>query len=150
MTTLRTAAPQMRPRPTGHPGYTVGLACLPPSAALARQAVRTTVQCWGLPEDLADNAALIASELVTNAVQHTGPQDPDAPARCRLTIERIAPDTVRLEVADHHTRSPAKRTATEDDETGRGLVLVEALCVDWGTTPRPIGKAVWAELKADT
>jgi anti-sigma regulatory factor (Ser/Thr protein kinase) len=73
---------------------------------------------------LADNAALIASELVTNAVQHTGPQDPDAPARCRLTIERIAPDTVRLEVADHHTRSPAKRTATEVDSAAACLLPV--------------------------
>ncbi|BFO15375.1 hypothetical protein SHKM778_17630 [Streptomyces sp. KM77-8] len=119
-----------------------------PSAALARQAARTTVKCWGLPENLAADAELIACELVTNAIRHSGIYNPQEPGRCRLTLERPAPDTVRVEVFDSSTTRPVKREPVEDETGGRGLVLVEALAVDWGVTRRPAGKTVWALLRA--
>lgn len=142
------ATPQLHAHESGHPGYDVGLVCLPPSAALARQAARTTVKCWGLPENLAADAELIACELVTNAIRHSGIYNPQEPGRCRLTLERPAPDTVRVEVFDSSTTRPVKREPVEDETGGRGLVLVEALAVDWGVTRRPAGKTVWALLRA--
>lgn len=149
MTTRRTApgTPHKRVRGTGCPGYTVTLACLPPSVAVARQATRTTVECWGLPESLVADAELIVSELVTNAIRHTGVCDSQEPARCRLTVERPTPDTVRIAVWDRSATRPVKRTPERDDTGGRGLSLVQALALEWGATRRPVGKTVWAVLK---
>ncbi|WP_141666290.1 ATP-binding protein, partial [Streptomyces hirsutus] len=87
-------------------------------------------------------------ELVTNAIRYSGLRNPKEPGHCRLTLERPAPDTVRIEVSDSSTTRPAKREPGEDETGGRGLVLVEALAVDWGVTRRPVGKTVWALLRA--
>lgn len=139
--------PQLHAHGSGHPGYDVSLVCLPTSAALARRAARTTVKCWGLPEDLAADAELIACELVTNAIRHAGAHNPQEPGRCRLTLERPAPDTIRVEVYDSSMTRPVKRKSGENETDGRGLVLVEALAVDWGVTRHPVGKTVWALLR---
>ncbi len=150
MTAKRSAPAITQPHAhgSGCPGYDLRLACLPRSAALARQAARTTLECWGLPEDLASNAELIACELVTNAIRHAGLPDPQEPDHCRLTLRRPSPDTVRVEVSDSSTTRPMKREPGEDETGGRGLLLVEALSVDWGVTRRPAGKTVWALLRA--
>lgn len=150
MTTKQSASaiPQLHAHGSGYPGYDVGLVCLPPSAALARRAARTTATCWGLPVGLAADAELIACELVTNAIRHSGVHNPQEPRRCRLTLKRPAPDTVRVEVFDSSVTRPVKRDPSENETDGRGLVLVEALAVDWGVTRHPAGKTVWAVLKA--
>ncbi|MFF0629917.1 ATP-binding protein [Streptomyces sp. NPDC004296] len=140
----------MRPRATGHPGYSTSLACIPQSAALARMAARTTLTCWAMPDDLVEDAALVASELVTNAVKHANPilLPRDEPVQCRLSIERPRPDTVRMTVSDPSGRRPVQRPVQEDEETGRGLVVVAALSVDWGVVQQVGGKSVWALLRS--
>ncbi|WP_274919448.1 ATP-binding protein [Streptomyces sp. WZ-12] len=143
-------AQPMRPRATGHPGYSTSLVCIPPSAALARMAARTTLTCWAMPDELIEDAALVASELVTNAVQHANPTllPGDEPVRCRLEIERPRPDTVRIAVSDPSGRRPVQRTVQEDQETGHGLAVVAVLAADWGVTQRLTGgKTVWALLR---
>ncbi|MFF2212174.1 ATP-binding protein [Streptomyces antibioticus] len=89
-------------------------------------------------------------ELVTNAIRHSGAHNPKDPGRCRLALERPTPDTVRIEVTDRSPARPVKREPGESETGGRGLALVEALALDWGVTPRPVGKSVWAVLRART
>ncbi|WP_369389432.1 ATP-binding protein [Streptomyces sp. CG1] len=140
--------PALRPLTGNVPGYTQTLALRPESAALARRSVRTTLACWGL-ESLADDAELIASELVTNAVEHARPQraSDEDPGRCRLTLERPDDATVWLTVADSSPRNLVRRSPTTDDDTGRGLTLVEAVSSRWTAQRSRAGKVVWAELR---
>ncbi|MFJ6666120.1 ATP-binding protein [Streptomyces sp. NPDC091383] len=127
-------------RPTGHPGYSETLPRQPESAVTARRLVRTACAAWGLP-GTAEDGALIVSELVANAVRHARRES------IRVMVERIAPDTVRVAVADFSHALPELCTPKDDDEGGRGLALVAELAADWGTHERRWGKVVWAELE---
>lgn len=87
---------------------------------------------------LADDAALVVSELVTNAQLHG-----ELPGTLRL---RVRGDRLRVEVEDHSRTLPQPGGYAEQAVTGRGLGLVAALARDWGVDPVPTGKVVWAEL----
>ncbi|KAB8169727.1 ATP-binding protein [Streptomyces sp. 3MP-14] len=98
------------------------------------------VATWGLVE-LTDEVALVVSELVANAVQHT---------RChaiRVRVTRLAPGSVRVAVVDKSHCLPVPRTSGAEDGSGRGLTLVEAVTTRWGADPLPWGKRVWADLE---
>ncbi len=91
-----------------------------------------------------DDAALVASELVTNAVVHAGTE-------VRLTCRLEDTDALVVEVADlHPSRAPrddaAEAPAHDLPEYGRGLRLVAALAESWGVTYRAGSKTVWARL----
>ena len=126
-------------RPTGHPGYSATLPREPGSAATARRLVHVALAAWRL-EELAEVAALIVSELVTNSVKHARRNS------IRITVTRPEAMRVRIGVVDKSKKFPAPRESSAEDEGGRGLALVEALAEDWGTDPLPWGKRVWAEL----
>ncbi|MFJ6659647.1 ATP-binding protein [Streptomyces sp. NPDC091377] len=91
--------------------------------------------------------ALVVGELAANAVQHG--RVPGREFALRLTLD-TAGGSVRVEVADAASakRLPtAAPTSYPEGESGRGLLLVDALAAHWGSTPRhPLGKTVWAEL----
>ncbi len=112
------------------------------AAGLARQATRAAIAAWRL-EYLADAAVLLVSELVTNAVQHAGP---DASA----TVLRLeyGDGWLRIEVHDSSPHGPRPRIPDWLDESGFGLMLVDALAAKWGVQQTGEGKAVWAELDA--
>ncbi|MFC4503406.1 MULTISPECIES: ATP-binding protein [Streptomyces] len=129
-----------RARPTGYPGYSQTLPCEPESAGMARRLVRVALTAWGL-DDLADDGALIVSELVSNSVQHAQSHF------IRVTVTRPGVTRVRIGVVDKSERAPVCRKPAEEDESGRGLVLVRALAKDWGADRLPWGKRVWAELR---
>jgi GAF domain-containing protein len=107
------------------------------AASRARRFVTQTLTDWDLG-DLADDAVLAASELVTNAVLHGGP-----PVEIRLL-----PVTggVRVEARDGSRVSPVRPLASSDNMTGRGIALIEAISLRWGVDQLSDGKAVWAEV----
>lgn len=99
---------------------------------------------WSL-DDLADDAELLASEMPTNAVQATiSLQSPG------LLILRLLANTERLvvEVYDHSHVDPAPRQVSDESDSGRGFVVVEALADSWDCRRfHPGLKVVWAELR---
>ncbi|MFC6093073.1 ATP-binding SpoIIE family protein phosphatase [Saccharothrix lopnurensis] len=113
----------------------------PAAAARARAFVTERLREWGLA-DVLDVALTVTSELVTNAVKHTG--DPG-------TL-RLHHDGVRLtvDVADHGATLPRLFEAGPEDEHHRGLYLVNAFSTRWGTRTTLDGKVVWAEIPART
>lgn len=108
------------------------------AAGQARRFVLGALTDWGLA-DLADDAALAASELVTNAVLHGGP-----PVELRVAP---VPGGVRLEARDGSRVSPVRPLASADTMTGRGIALIEAVSARWGIDQLPDGKAVWCEVR---
>ena len=113
------------------------------SAQLARRSLREVCAVAGATEDITETAALLTSELVTNAVTH-GNGSP------RLEIE-VQSALLRVTVTDTGVGAPGRVVAAPLlAETGRGLVLVDALSARWGTNPvDPRGKSVWFELDRD-
>lgn len=86
----------------------------------------------------ADAAVLAVSEVITNALMHTG---------VPLSMEAWAsPDGVRVEVMDGSSQLPAQRNYALTSGTGRGLHIVDQSVQRWGAEPRPQGKVVWFEL----
>ncbi|MFD8967029.1 ATP-binding protein [Streptomyces sp. NPDC059568] len=128
-----------RPTAIGAPGYSETLPCEDASARRARRLVRTALNTWGLG-NLVDTGELIVSELVANAVQHSG-----CPAM-RVSISRSSDDRVRITVRDNSRAAPVVRKPSSDAEAGRGMLLIEAHACRWGTDVRRWGKHVWAEL----
>ena len=110
---------------------------VPASVPEARQFVRKCCRDWGFA-DPDESAALIVSELVTNALRHaTGPiilflgRRVD---RMVMSVEDGSPYPAEVDV-----RGPLA-------ESGRGMLLVESLAASWGESELPTGKRVWAEL----
>ncbi|MFG2496909.1 ATP-binding protein [Streptomyces sp. NPDC048441] len=113
------------------------------SIPLARRRAARLVSEWGRPA-LAGDAALVLSELMTNALLHGSLRD--RLIRVRITLTAT---TLRIEVSDPRgERLPSPRPADGEEQFGRGLLLVGALADDWGVEPRGgVGKTVWAVLK---
>lgn len=114
----------------------------PASVARARRFVRITAAMWRLADDTVAEVELCMSELVSNAVTHTVSHR----VHCRLWSAR---GVLVLEVDDEGPRElPCPASAAEDDEHGRGMLLIESFTAAWGTVPRPeySGKTVWAAL----
>ena len=107
----------------------------------ARGFVAAHLDAWGLSQ-LADSAVLVVSELVTNAVVHA--QSPYE-TLIATRLERLECG-VRIEVHDRSGSKPERRDASADDESGRGLALVDALTGGhWGVSDRDgPGKMLWA------
>ncbi|GHD90504.1 ATP-binding protein [Streptomyces naganishii JCM 4654] len=126
---------------TGVRNFTMLLSSTPRGARLARLLTADQLRGWGLPHE---TASQVVAELAANAATHGR-----LPGRSfRLTLYVVA-GTLRIEVTDTRgDRLPELRPGSPDEESGRGLLLVEALADRWGTAggryPR---KTVWAELR---
>lgn len=117
----------------------------PTSAALVRHQLIAELVARHAPGTLVDDAAVVVSELVGNAVRH-GVALPGGGLIARWDL---APDGLRVEVVDGGPGPGGFRTtSSRDAEGGRGLELVEALAARWGSTPARPGTVVWAELPA--
>ena len=118
----------------------VALPSAPQSAGLAREEVRSSLASWGLGR-LEDVAVLLASELVGNAVRHARHDGGELGLRIAA-----AGAWLRIEVSDADPRPPRPQSPAGLDESGFGLVLVEALAAKWGVDQGTAGKTVWIEL----
>jgi anti-sigma regulatory factor (Ser/Thr protein kinase) len=105
---------------------------------------------------LAETAEIVISEVVTNAVAASTTQDPHAwPRQIGLPAIQLGlmSDGTRvvIEVWDANPNAPIVKQADLADESGRGLMLVEALSQRWGWDALPgwNGKVVWVELRAE-
>ncbi|MFC8367243.1 ATP-binding protein [Streptomyces sp. NPDC057239] len=121
--------------------FSVLLSPTPRGAHQARRLGAGQLRSWGLP---VDPARQVIAELAANATTHGRVAGRDF----RLTLH-VAADTLRIEVTDTRGEHlPELRPPSSDTESGRGLLLVEALADRWGVTegrfPR---KTVWAELR---
>ncbi|MCN9242229.1 MEKHLA domain-containing protein [Streptomyces sp. RY43-2] len=161
---LATAAPDLEavadhvlatllPDADGHDDVTLLLTQLPaaplatagtelPAAAESVPAGRAfldrTLDAWECAA-VKDDTRLLLSEILTNAVRHA--QGPIGLHVCRTDTD------LTVEVSDHSPHLPEPRLAAEDEESGRGLLLVRALADDWGVRPTDDGKTTWFSLK---
>ncbi|MFD7918185.1 SpoIIE family protein phosphatase [Streptomyces sp. NPDC059740] len=172
--------PQTPPRPAAPPDARTSLPGDPGAAATARRFVRDRLRQWrdegvhgadGIDEVLVDEAVLLVSELVTNAVVHAGTgvdvrchlAPPTAPPSAADTFGETAdrapqdggaggregsasPATVTVEVRDHHPARAVRgheEWAGTEAAGGRGLHLVGALAEAWGITYSRASKTVW-------
>ncbi|MFC8826677.1 ATP-binding protein [Streptomyces sp. NPDC057137] len=128
------------------------LVALPTAVSCARAFAACTLRWWGAAHVM-DDALLVVSELVTNAVKATGPRTPtptwtDVTAQHILGVQlRVDGLSLYVEVWDSGREVIAAGAPTLDDEGGRGLLIVQTLATRWGTYRPPAGgKIVWAEL----
>jgi anti-sigma regulatory factor (Ser/Thr protein kinase) len=125
------------------------LGALPTAPSCARLHAGAVLHEWGLA-NLAETVELVVSELMTNAIQAA--TEPAARAHIGLPVVylRLLADRTRvvIEVWDSNPQTPTPKQAEPDEESGRGLMLVEALCERWSweVVPGWDGKVVWAEL----
>lgn len=118
---------------------TVDLLPVTRSVPAARHLAVELLRCWGAPHD-PDDAALLVTELVTNVVDHVGPDG-------LLTLElELAEGWLRISVADGSAVRPVVRELDSDNPRGRGLRLVQAISARWGAEDHRGGKRVWLEL----
>lgn len=114
--------------------------------ATARRRVGEATRLLVLGEDVVDRVVLVATELVTNAVNHAG-------TAFELTLD-LDDDGLRLEVFDADERLPAILLAEVDATSGRGIQIVSALADEWGAAVAErddvTGKVVWARFRLRT
>lgn len=108
------------------------------SGAWARAKLRRLLVSWELPH-LLDEAELLTSELVNNAVVH---------GRSRVSVAvRHRPDGLQVEVTDEGPGTLQRLDAGVEAAAGRGLMLVDAVSTAWGTSVEGDAKTVWFRLR---
>ena len=119
------------------------IACvqLPPSlesVPAARSCTTAALRAWGLTSTLLDDVALLLTELTANAIRH---------AHGIVGVEiALNGDRLTVRVCDEDDSQPRVGEAGADDESGRGLWLVDAIADRWGWEAGEPGKVVWFEL----
>jgi serine phosphatase RsbU (regulator of sigma subunit)/anti-sigma regulatory factor (Ser/Thr protein kinase) len=120
----------------------------PAAPSRARSFTRGALRAWGLPDEVADDAVLLVSELVANGVQHAG-------TSLEVHVRLAAGTTpgVEVQVTDAHparalpaAAAAAAAAGNTDAERGRGLLLPSALASEWGVTYTAAAKTVWFRL----
>ncbi|BCK67217.1 ATP-binding protein [Streptomyces libani subsp. rufus] len=121
----------------------------------ARRFTRATLEGWQVCAGLADDAVLVVSELVSNALRHgyrnPGAKDEGSAAPtpfCNAWLALTRQEaTVLCAVSDAGPGAPVIRTPDALAESGRGLYIVDRLSESWGWTPPDrSGKTVWATM----
>ena len=113
------------------------------SVGAARSLVRKALDGYRSPT--VDDAVLMVSELVSNAVRHT--------EAVLLVLVRVEDGTLRVEVSDDSADVPRPSDPGDDTTSGRGLGIVDTLAAAWGVIPNDDGKGegkmVWFEVQLD-
>ncbi|GGT63212.1 ATP-binding protein [Streptomyces purpureus] len=111
------------------------------SVARARHLACERLSLWGVVEDVRDTVSLVVSELVTNVVIHTA-------SRYVVCELRYGAEQLRIAVQDEGGAPGPRIRRGGEEECGRGLVLVDAVCSAWGAhhSGYGAGRTVWAEV----
>ncbi|MFF4894827.1 ATP-binding protein [Streptomyces sp. NPDC001068] len=119
------------------------------STAVLRENLRTCLARWQM-EELADDATVVVSELLSNALRHGRPP---VHVQCALRRQFRRRPALRVEVMDtgpsfdsRKQRARWRHPSYTLEESGRGLYLVDALSSRWGERPTREGHMVWADL----
>ena len=125
--------------PSDDPSAVLSVDTVPASVLRIRRFVVAACR-EGLGDEPCETAALLVSEVATNALVHGA-------GRIEVRV-RVTGRVLRVEVADASTDLPAPRRAGTLDEGGRGLTLVDVLASSWGAESDELGKVVWFEVTA--
>lgn len=139
--------------PTGHPrsdrplavSEPLELIAVPTAVRMARWHASDVLKRWGLIEELEWPALQTLSELFSNCANHAERTQNTALAVCSVTL-RLFGDALCVEVRDPWPESPVLRNPSLDDESGRGLRIVTALCTQIKILATEPGKTVVAVL----
>ncbi|MGH3624787.1 MAG: ATP-binding protein [Sciscionella sp.] len=127
------------------------LATLRTAVSCARLFTEYTLDKWGA-SSIVDNALLVVTELVTNAVQATGVTDehPHLSELNHLNLIRVhllgLDSSIVIAVWDSDPYPPVQADTDTDEESSRSLQRIESVSSRWGSYPVSQGKVVWAEL----
>jgi anti-sigma regulatory factor (Ser/Thr protein kinase) len=111
----------------------------PDSTPAARAFLSRLLDGWGLPDEVIDDASLLATELMSNAVRHgTGT------VTLRVEVEE---GVVQVRVHDEAEELPVLRETDPTSLGGRGLFIVQCVADQWGSDPDDSGKTVWFRLR---
>ncbi len=123
----------------------VHLPCAPASVAQARRALSDELKAAGICEHAVGDAALVVSELVSNAILHAYPLPGE-----RLKVAWVVDDGfVEVAVSDGGSATmPQAGHPTPASVSGRGLAIVAHICQTWGVRTDDVGLTVWAILPA--
>lgn len=145
----------LRARMTGSPRPLIDgrlhLSAMDSAPYWARQYTRRFLaHCGGITQGTAEAAQLLVSELITNATRASARdfpgREPSYSERAGLSVIGLSlrhfPDGLLIEVSDSSLEPPVLVDADHNAETGRGLMLVDALSREWGYFPAPDGGKV--------
>jgi anti-sigma regulatory factor (Ser/Thr protein kinase) len=111
------------------------------SVPAARAFLTKLLQGWSVAEDVVDDAALLTTEIMANALEH-------GDGLVSVTIA-LAAGTLRVGVVDNaDRRQPHILSVDSESSAGRGMWIVDVVAQAWGTQPTGNGKTVWFELSA--
>lgn len=117
------------------------------SVSVARRHLCRELLAWGVADEVADDAAVVISELLSNALRHARPLSGETP-QVRVAWTRLG-DTVELAVTDGGAvTEPRRGQPALSSLGGRGLGIVETLSRSWGVRRDDHGSTVWALLYA--
>jgi anti-sigma regulatory factor (Ser/Thr protein kinase) len=123
----------------------VHLPCAPASVALARRALSDELRSVGVFDNAVSDAALVVSELLSNAILHAYP----LPGERLQVAWAVDGGSVEVAVSDGGSATvPHANHPSPSSVSGRGLSIVEHLCLTWGVRTDEVGLTVWAVLAA--
>ncbi len=113
----------------------------PDSTPAARAFLSRLLEGWGLANEVIDDAALLTTELISNAVRHGA-----GTITLRVEVER---GVVEVRVHDDASAMPEFNDRVDEASLGgRGLFIVQCVADEWGSDPNEPGKTVWFRLRA--
>ncbi len=135
----------------------LGMVALVSTVADSRRFVRRVCASWRVDQEQIQDATLLASELVSNAITasvsagpSSGHNAPDSDVKSiGMRLVDLGHSLV-IEVRDSSSHPPKLTEPSLEAEHGRGLQLVDALSIRWGHYTRGGGKVVWCQLALDT
>ncbi len=135
------AAAKNRPSRCARSAFaSIEFAARPSNVALARRHAKDALSAWNIAPETVDTAVLLISELVTNACIASATRLPQADHEATVTQTlRRHPDRIVIEVSDPDPRPPVLTNAGPEAESGRGLIIVQALSKEWAWFYPPAG-----------